>query len=201
MATSWDTFFPLLAPHLPGVPYASMEMALAAASADFCARTHLWRETLDEEETVAGEATYELFGSAVIESVLAVTLSGARVVHSDRRLLRPSYLTANGRPTHFSVVGDKAIRFSPIPDAAYPFVVDVVLKPSRTASGVETWIYETWADALVDGAVWRLARIPDKSWSNLALANEHKARFDRAIANAKTRDLRQINLRVNMRGF
>lgn len=201
MPTSWETFFPLLAPHLPGVPYASMEMALAAASADFCARTHLWRETLDSEETVAGTATYDLFGSAVIESVLSVTVSGAQVAHTDKRLLQPSYTIASGRPTHYWIVNDSTIQFAPIPDTAYPFIVDVALKPARSATGVETWIYETWADALVDGAVWRLARIPDKSWSNLALAKEHKARFDRAIANAKTRDLRQINLRVKMRGF
>ena len=58
-----------------------------------------------------------------------------------------------------------------------------------------------WGEALVDGAIWQMARIPSKPWSDVQMATEHKSRFDRAIANARNRDLQQINLRVKPRAF
>jgi hypothetical protein len=179
----------------------TLRTALASAAQDFLAQTHLWRELLTPIQTVEDEAEYPLVGSAVIESVLWVLLEGTEITATDPRLVSKGVLARVGRPSNFWIVDDTTLRLTPIPDAVYTLDVAVALKPSRTATGVPDWVYETWADALVDGAVWKLASIPNKHWSDDQRAMFHKIRFDRAIANARTRDLRQIDLHVQMRAF
>lgn len=173
-----------------------MRSMLAASTAEFLALTHLWRELLDLQVTEVNMPTYELFSPDVIESVLWVTLDGQLLTPTDVRFAPPSLIDMEGRPTHYWLVDDKTLRLFPSPDAVYNLRVMVALKPSRTAIGVADWVYETWADAIVSGAIHRLAQIPDKTWTDQQLAAEHRLRFERAVSNAVTRDLRQINLRV-----
>lgn len=172
-----------------------MRSVLAASAAEFLGATHLWREQIDPQQTTPGEPDYTLYADAVVESPLWVRLDGVELQSTDVRYA-PSLPVSPGRPMHYWRTTDNVVRLYPTPDATYSMDALVVLKPSRTATGVEDWIYETWAEALVDGAVWRLARIPGKSWSNLELAHLHKTRFDRQIANARVRDVRQVDRRV-----
>lgn len=193
---SLDQLMPLLAPRLPGIPNATMEFHLAAAAADFLASTHLWREAMYDEETLVGVSDYPLFGSAVVESVLWITLEGHPLPAVDPRLLDKRIFGQVGRPARYWIHQDRELRFHPTPDAAYTFSGEFALKPARDAMTIPDWIYETWADAIVDGAMWRITSIPGKPWTSLQLATLHKTHFDRAKANAKTRDFRQIELRV-----
>ncbi len=198
---SWDDLLPLVSPYLQGAPDMSVKTALSRAAVKFLEQTHLWREEIGPFETVVGEAEIALSASATIESVLWAKLGAYPLIHTDARFASPTVLTRQGRPTHFYIVNDTRLRLHPIPDAVYSVSLAVALKPLLDDDFVEDWITDTWADALVDGAVWYLASIPNKHWSDASLARDSKARFDRAIANAKARDLRQINLRVRMRGF
>jgi hypothetical protein len=79
--------------------------------------------------------------------------------------------------------------------------VYAVLKPNRAGTGVEDWIYETWADTIVSGAIAQLAMIPNKEWTDVSLAAMHKGMFERAITTARTRDFRGVKLSVRQRPF
>lgn len=192
---TWDRFLPLLAPHVPGVPDVTMRQALAVAASDFLGRTHLWRARIDPQDTVPGEANYTLYADAVIESIMWVRAGDAELCPTDVRDV-PSLPVTSGRPTHYWRVSDTTICLYPTPDAIVTLDALVALKPARTAAGVEGWIHETWAEDIVEGALWSLTRIPHKPWSDDKLAQIHKIRFDRAIANARVRDVRQLNPRV-----
>jgi hypothetical protein len=200
---TWDDMMPLVVPYLSGVPDISVKMALSRAATDFFARTQLWREELQPVSTVEGRAEVALTppSQAKVESVLWVMCGVSELVHTDARFVAPALVTQVGSPRFFWIVDDSRIHLHPIPDAAYPVRVMAALKPDTDTDEVEDWIFDTWADALADGAIWYLADIPNKHWSDAALAQTHKIRFDRAIANARVRDLRQINLRVRPRGF
>jgi hypothetical protein len=202
MATTyWDKILPLVTPDIPGCPEESIKTALAAISADFCARTHLWRTDIEDQTTVIDQALYEVTDCAVIESVLWVLVDDKELVHIDERNVRKEDLDRKGVPTHFWVVDDTQIRLFPIPDSELSIEVRVALKPSRTAKGVESWIYETWADVLASGAVYRLARVPGKEWSNPDLAAMHKNLYEQGVTNARIRDLRNVQKKVQMRPF
>jgi hypothetical protein len=198
---STNDFLPLLIPELPGCPEETMRAALAAVSADFCARTYLWREPLAPQNTAADKSTYDITDCAVVESVLWMLIDGDKLIHSDPRHMRQEDFDRKGKPTHFWVVSDTAVRLFPIPDDTYPITAEVVLKPSRAARTIPSWIFETWADAITSGAIWWLAKTPGKEWSNPDLAMMHRKIFEQAIAQARIRDYRNVPLSVAMRPF
>jgi hypothetical protein len=77
--------------------------------------------------------------------------------------------------------------------------VSAILKPSRTGTGVEDWIYETWADTIVDGTIAKLAAIPGKDWTDVAMAESRRAKYERSITTARIRDFRGVRLTVRAR--
>jgi hypothetical protein len=193
---SWETFHPLITPEVSGCPTASVEFALAHAATEFCDRTHLWREYMDPEETQVGEAEYRLVATGVVAAVTDVSLGGRLLTHLHFNDVPPERVQETGMPRGFFLVNDDTLRFWPTPDAAYSFTAQVVLKPSKTARGVEDFLYESYADTIIDGALHRLRRIPDKEWTNLQLAELNRLSFDRGVAKARVRDYRKIPLRV-----
>ena len=197
----WEDIHPLILPDVPGCPVPSIDTALAATAADFCARTHIWRETLDFDIAVDGVAEYDVSGSAVIESVLWATLGGDSLEHVDPRYLAPNQMTDSGKPKMFWVVNDTAVRLFPIPDARYQLDITVALKPSRAATGIEDWIYESYVEPIVSGAIWRLARTPGKAWSNPETAMYHHRLYEQGITAARIRDHRNVRMTVAQKAF
>jgi hypothetical protein len=201
MATvNWETFLPLITPEIPGCPHATIELNLAATAADFCARTHIWRAPLDLGTTQVDEAIYPVINTVnvIIESVLWLLVDNRTLEHTDPRLINPEDLTRTGRPTHFWVESDKNIRLFFTPDDVYTLNGEVALKPSRLANGVDSWIYETWADVLVSGAIYRITRVPGKEWSNPEMAGAHKSLYEQGVTNARIRDRRNVHMQVRM---
>lgn len=196
----WDQLIPRLAPFVPGAPDVTMRDALADSASCFLRDTQIWRASFDPLTTEAGVSEYELFSEASIEAVLWVKLEDRELPHTHSGIVRKSRVDDIGRPRAFWVVGDRAVRFFPTPDAAYEVSGEVALKTSRRSRGVEDWIFEAWADPLVSGAIYRLAQIPNKGWSDFELARYHKQLHDRDLANARARDFQGVNLRVQMRG-
>ena len=199
MAKIWDDFLPLISPHLPSCPNASIRMYLGIVASDFFARSYLWRDQIDTIYATTGTVEYDLDGEAVIEDVISVVLNETPLDRTDLRLIATENLGQVGEPREFWVKADRSIVIFPTPEENVQLKVYAILKPSRSATGVEDWIYETFADTLVSGAIAQLAMIPGKEWSDIALAGMHKGLYERAITNARIRDFRGINLRVRQR--
>lgn len=199
MAKVWDDFLPLMRPFVPSCPDVTSKLYLAQVASDFFARTYIWRTEIDAVYTAPNLVEYDLDSEAVVEDVIGVVYEETVLDRTDLRLLPLEKLSETGSPTAFYVHNDTTIRIYPIPDARARLTVTAILKPSRTALSVEDWIYETWADVLVSGAVYRVARIPGKDWTNPNLAEEHRLIYERAISNARIRDFRGVPLSVRLR--
>lgn len=200
MATvTWDKFHPLITPDVPGCPLEIVDRELGIIASDFFSRTQLWRENLEAQNTVIDEAFYDISDCAVVESVLWAKVDNLNIVHTDERLVDPEFLTRKGRPTHFWIEKETQIRLHPIPDAVLSLDVRLVLKPSRTARGVPDFVYQRWADAFISGAIYRIARIPGKEWTNPELAAVHKNFYEQAVTDARIRDFRNVQLHVKQR--
>lgn len=199
MEKTWDSFLPLIQPHLPTCPIPTIKAYLASTAADFCTRTQIWREDLDLEYTIPRIAEYDLYAPAVVEAVLWVVCGDIELAPTDPRIIPHERITETGRPTQYWVINDSVLRLFVTPDDRFSLRVSVALKPSRTATGIRSWIYETWADSIVDGTIAVIARIPGKDWSDIVRSEAHRALYERAITSARNRDVRNINLRVQQR--
>lgn len=200
MAKLWADFLPLLAPHLPGCPDPSLKLYLASTASDFFARTYLWREQISGITVVTGIVEYDLDpDTGLVEDIISVVYGEHTLTRTDLRLIGAEKLSETGEPREFWVYADNSIRIFPIPEERTSLKVYAVLKPSRSGTGVEDWIYETFADTIVSGTIAQLAMIPGKEWSDIALAGMHKGLYERAITNARIRDFRGVDQMVRQR--
>jgi hypothetical protein len=203
MAKVWDDFFPLLDPHLVGCPNETKRTYLASTTADFFARTYLWQDDINAIYLAPNSIEYDLDadGNVEVEDVLSVVLDGQQLERVDFRHVPHERRTETGDPVKYWLHADQTIRVFPIPDRRTTLSVAAVLKPRRDGTGVEDWIYETWADVLVSGTVAQLAMIPGKDWSDVNLATMHKAIFERAITNTRIRASRGVHMIAQQRPF
>lgn len=199
MAKTWDDFLPLITPHVAGCPDLTIKLYMPIVAADFFARTYLWRDNIDAIYLASNQIEYDIDADAEVEDVLAVVYKEQPLERTDLRLVPHERQGERGDPKAYWLQADRALRVFPTPDESGSLRVTAVLKPSRTATGVEDWIYETWADTLVSGAVARLASIPNKTWTDLGLAGMHRSMFEKAIVDARIRDFRGVNLSVKSR--
>lgn len=200
MAKIWDDFLPLISPHLPGCPNASMRLYLASTASDFFARTYLWREQIGDIAVIPSQVDYVLTPSTgLVEDIISVVYNETALTRTDLRLIGAEKLSETGEPREFWVQADTSIRIFPTPEESTTLKVYAVLKPNRSGTGVEDWIYETWADTIVSGAISQLAMTPGKEWSDIALASMHKGLYERAITNARIRDFRGVRQMVRQR--
>lgn len=200
MAKSWDAFLPLITPHLSGCQVASIKLYLASTAADFFARTYLWREQITGITVTAGKVDYELDpDTGLVEDIISVVYGEHTLTRTDLRLIGAEKLSETGEPREFWVQADNSIRIFPTPEVGTTLKIYAVLKPNRAGTGVEDWIYETWADAIVSGTIAQLAMIPGKEWTDVAMAGMHKNLFEKAITNARIRDFRGVHRMVRQR--
>lgn len=200
----WDNVLPLITPEVPTCPEETIKEYLAIVASDFFARTHLWRVSIENMDTVANTALYDLTAGCydtVIESVLWLTVDEKKMTHTDMRLVNPEFLSTTGQPTHFWVQDDTSVRLFYIPDQVWTIRGEVALKPSRTARGIPEWVYQTWIDPIVSGALYRLCRIKDKDWTDPEFAALHKGYYEQGVTDARIRDFRNVQLQVRMRRF
>jgi hypothetical protein len=198
---TWDEFLPLIVPHLPGCPNASLKTYLALSARDFFTKTYLWQDDIDAVYLAPNQVEYDLDAHAEVEDVLAVVLDNEQLDRTEFRLIPFERRDERGQPRLYWIHSDRTIRVFPTPDRRNVMKVSAVLKPSRNALGVEDWIYETWADTIVNGAVAQLAIMPGKEWTDPALAAMHKAMFEQDITKTRIRDYRGVQLKVRQRPF
>lgn len=200
----WDKVLDLITPEVPTCPEATIKQYLPIVASDFFARTHLWRVSMEGQNTVANQAVYDISSDSVdtvIESVLWLKVDNKNVVHSDSRLINPEFLSKTGQPTKFWVVDDTMIRLFYIPDQVLPITGEVVVKPTRTAKGIPDWVSQTWIDHIISGTLYRLCKMKEKDWSDPEFAAVHKNLYEQAVTNARIRDMRNVELQVRMRKF
>lgn len=199
MAKVWNDFLPLLLPHVPSCPDITLKTYLGIVSADFFARTYLWRDNIDAIYLAPNQIEYDLDAEAVVEDVIAVVYDDKPLTRTDLRFIPAERLGETGDPREYWMHADRTIRVFPTPEAAGRMAVTAVLKPARTAAGVEDWIYETWADVLVSGTIAQVAMIPGKDWTSPDLATMHKSIYERAITQARIRDMRGVEMGIRLR--
>jgi hypothetical protein len=197
----WDDFLPLVIPHLPGCPNASIKTYLALTAREFFEKTYLWQDDIDAIYLAPNQVEYDLYAHAEVEDVLAVVLENQQLDRTEFRLIPFERRDEKGQPRLYWIHSDRTIRVFPTPDKRAVMKVSAVLKPARNAPGVEDWIYDTWADALVNGAISRLAIMPGKEWTDAGLAAMHKNMFEQAITTTRIRDFRGVQLKVRQRPF
>jgi len=154
-----------------GAPAPLVATAIVDATIQFCEETHVLQVVPDPQALRAGQDEYDIdpvYPGMTLSRVLKVWYG-------------PDEFFARGHPLWWEEVDPKTLRIHPMPDESAarhePLMMRLALKPERTATQLPDELARDWMDAVVGGAVMRLAMTPDQPYSSDANAQKGAAMY------------------------
>ena len=183
--TLYEAFLPEVMPDLPGCPEPMVINAIRNAAIEFCERSWAWRVDLDPIDAIANQAVYDLSppNSSVVCHVIYVDFMGKQLFPATPDQLNDIWrgwrTVKNVQPTYFFLPDQRTIQLVAAPSAATVAAVNmtVALKPTRTSKGLETVVYEEYAEGIAHGAKARLNAQINKEWTDKELSVYHNSMF------------------------
>lgn len=173
-----SAFYPRILPYLPGCPEPIVDQVLVNAAIEFAESSLTLRQNLDPFNTIVGITQYDLdppSSNHDINRVMGVTLGGRELHPGLAEVIRGDLPTANATPRGFytdRTDNTFTLMLAPPPDTVQSVVVNVTLRPARTATQLDDDMYNIWIDPIVSGAIARAMQIPDQPFTNFARAQE-----------------------------
>jgi len=196
MAISYEALLPDILPMVPGCPDSLIKNNIRSAVIELCERASVYQAELDPLTTVGNIYEYDLeapSGTAV-QKILWITHEGKDLEPLTSTLLEqriPKWREGNGVPEYYVQQGSALVWLAPIPTATgvSSTIVRAVLKPTHTSSACDDGVMNDYRDTIINGALFRLLRIPNKEWTDFQGASVYGSLFNEGtmIAERKAR--------------
>ena len=148
---------------------------------EMCIRDRAWTYDLTAINIRDGVQEYRLDGLqpsySQIDSLVSVVLQGVTIEPGT------GYTMAN-REMAIWLVND------PGADVTAGLEIQVALRPSRTATYIDTRLYEDWEEQVAKGVMAVLMKMPGKAWSDQTMGNRYDREFRDTIAKARIQQTR-----------
>lgn len=184
----FSKFYDYVLPDIPGFVTGVIDIALRNAAIEFCEKSAIWKQTLDQIALVSGRSQYDVIphtSQAKLADVLEAELgSGGWLEPVTTRDVVVAGSSRTGAPKGMLFYDDEIITVDPIPTASDTLQLLVSLKPARAATQLPSFLLERWIDVIAAGAKSRLMRMSKKPWTNLTMAAAYEADFQREISAA-----------------
>ena len=196
MATLYETLLPEIIPMVPGCPDTLIENHIRSATIELCEKAPVLQAELDPVTTVAGVFEYDLEPPAgtVVHKIMWVVHDGKDLEPISTNLLeqrKPGWRDSNNRgtPEYFVKASQSLFWLVPVPNQtlASSSIVRVQLKPTQISTAADDEVMSDYRDTIVNGALFRLLRLPSKDWTDLAGAQVYGSLFAQGINEADRR--------------
>jgi len=196
MAITYESLVPDIASNLYGCPDLIIRNSIRAATIELCERASVYQAELDPVTTVSKIYEYDLEAPSgtSIQKILWVTHQGKDLEPITTALLEqrlPKWReTANASTPSFFVKQTSALFWlAPMPSttSVSSTIIRAVLKPTHTSTGCNDDVMNDYRDAILNGALFRLLRIPNRDWTDLKAANLYGQLFSVAVTEAERR--------------
>lgn len=205
-------FTKYLVPELQGCPDEMLRVAVVQSVRTLCQKAHIWRELQDPLELRDGQREYEPDAPAGARIVLIdevfcgpVKLHAATLNELSWRL--PDWQTAQGTsPAYYTGANDWGmINVYPLPkDPTESLTIRAEYEPLIGATALPDFILQRYQDAIEMGVKARCMVMPGAPWSNPAMGDYWRERFDREVSSAAIKMIHERNsgsIRVAPRRF
>ena len=205
---TWDNFYDFVAGDLPGCPFVAIDVALRQAAIDFCSQSLAWKYVHPDIAVTAGAPSYNFVppDQAVVHAVTYAEFEGNEIdCHTGESGIQIyDWRNQSGTP-QYVLGGATSLSLVPTPDVAGTLKLEVALKPSPAAIGIDDDIFNEYRDAMVHGAFGRLMASPKKPYTQLQLATYHQQQFTVLTGQAGMRQARNytrapLRTTINARG-
>lgn len=211
----YEDFFPYVMPDVIGAPEPLVVQAVRNACIEFCEKSLILTRDHDPITVVSGIIDYDLEPPT---GYIVVKVQKAWLDNNPLNPLVPdfvkdasvynrlfsSYQAQTSTPSAFLQKDARSISIWPVPDQQYKngLTMRVALKPSRASTEIEDEVFEDYAEAIGQGAMYRLQASVGKAYTNSEMAGVNKGLFEMAINVARQRATHghvRSNLSVKMR--
>lgn len=175
MAKTLEDFYPFVTVHVVGCSYPLIDHAIRQSAIAFCQRSLAWNGTLDAETLTADDLPYRIAGEetyAVVHDILNVFVDDKRMSKSNARKLdkRGNWRAEVGIPEAYVVLSNDVIDLWRRPEESVSVIATVVYNPKQDTNSLPDILYNEYAEMIAAGARARLMAIPNKPWSDAAMA-------------------------------
>jgi len=209
----WTDFHNEMLPTLPGVPAELVNQQLRITAIDFCTATYAYKAASAPVDIVSGTAAYPLVSpdsGTEIVALDAVWVNERPVHPTTDTALSAAYTywpgeTAEQARSYLQVRPDQVVLFpQPSLGVTSGLKMRLVLRPTRTSTGLVDWFATRYFDTLVAGAKARLCAMPSKPWTDTNAAQMNAASYAAGRIDAvvdRNRGFTTGTLQVVMRKF
>jgi len=195
MAINYETLLPDIIPMVPGCSDTLIENAIRSAIIELCEKSEVYQQDLDPISTSADIFEYDLDApsNTTVHKIVWVTLKGLDLEPISPQLLEqriPKWrTTATDTPQFYVKQSSSTMWLVPKPSTgeADAVRVRVVLKPTHTSRSCDNEVINDYRDTIINGAIFRLLRLPNKDWTDYSAASVYGSLFQEGVAEADKR--------------
>ncbi|MBP9155852.1 MAG: hypothetical protein KBF48_12980 [Xanthomonadales bacterium] len=184
--------YPLISASAPGYNETSAIRELRMALRKICQEGHVSQDTVETSLSIGDRSIYVSSPNAahlVVHRVLSITkpTGDIRIVALDDLNKIEGWRTATGDPTMATTETPGELVLNRAPTVAItPIYVRVTTIPTLTSTKIDEDVMNRHGEAVADGALARILRIPGKPWTNPNAAMAAEQRFNVAISRARS---------------
>lgn len=194
MAISYEALLPDILPMVSGCPDTLVKNSVRSAVIELCERASIYQAELDPVTTVGGIYEYDLEppSGTSVQKILWVTHLGKDVEPITSALLEqrmPKWRESTGVPKYYIQQGSALFWMAPVPTSTTvsSTIVRAVLKPTHTSTACDDDVMNDYRDSIINGALFRILRIPNKDWTDLRGAQVYANLFAESVVSAERR--------------
>ena len=194
MATSYESLIPEIIPIVPACPDSLIHQHIRSTVIDLCERSFIYQKELDPITTVASiyEYDFDAPSGTVVHKIEWAVYDGDALEPATSGLLeqrKPDWRTTTGTPEYILKQNQTSFIIAPIPASGKTegLILRVALKPTHTSTSCDSTVMSDNRDAIVNGTLSRLLRIPAKEWSDINSASVYHGFYIESLATAEKR--------------
>jgi len=196
MPIGYEELLPEILPLVPGCPDSLIENTIRSAVIELCQKSEVYQIGLDPVSTFPNMHEYDLEAprETSVQKILWVTHQGrdlepVTTTLLEQRLPRWRNKSEAGVPQYFVQQTAKTFWLAPVPavQKINSTIVRAVLKPTFDSKACDTDVMNDYRDTIINGALFRLLRMPNKEWSDLPSAAVYGQLFTNGIEDAERR--------------
>jgi hypothetical protein len=179
--TTYSTMMPLMQSEFPDVDEKNLNYILGLAGRQFCLDTELYEKTLEAVDVVADTRDYDLADLLPTDTEI-IRFGDVRYGTTATTDTTTPYSTAN-----YSLYEQQYFRFRTAPTTSITdgLVCVVVLRPIVSSTGLETWFYDRYYEAIISYAKYYLYNMHNAAWSSEKKAKEHSFIYNSYVGRYK----------------
>lgn len=193
MAIEYEALLPSIIPMVPACSDTLIENSIRSAVVELCEKSEVY-QTEQVIASTSGVYDYTLTAPAdtAIEKILSIQYNGVDLepitpAILDQRL--PKWRTEPGVPQYYIKTSSNTVRIAPAPStgSADALLLRLILKPTHTSTGCDDDVMNDYRDTIVNGALFRLLRLPSKDWTDYSAASVYGSLFTEQLTDAERR--------------